>query len=282
MAIIADNFESGVATQVELSELDDAALLQWVTNPEAAEEYLRRKYGAERSLPAGAYDARFNPNHDNKGQFAKSAAGGTTVVDRPLPRRLTDEQYTAILPGPGQTRAEALRALRSTPEGQELLDAALLWQDDMSAVGTMQKNFIARSQGKKLTKDADKRVTALMDGIRNSPVSPPLYRGARMSKGFDPETALKPGTSFTLAPSSFSSSERIARGFAKQKVRRETVPVVYRVKAARGVPVEVFGHSSYKNEKEWISAGQYVVTSASKGRDGIYTVDVDHVAMFSW
>lgn len=65
MAVISDNFESGVATQLELSELDDASLLQWITNPEAAEEHLRRKYGAERSLSPGVFDARHLPGkHD--------------------------------------------------------------------------------------------------------------------------------------------------------------------------------------------------------------------------
>ena len=76
MAVIVDDFENGVARQLELSDMDDATLRQWAaTLPEAAEELLRRRYGSKRSynpdehlareLPPGAYDARHLPGkHD--------------------------------------------------------------------------------------------------------------------------------------------------------------------------------------------------------------------------
>lgn len=197
--------------------------------------------------------------------------------------RLTAEQYAAIQPGPGQTKAKALKALNATAEGQELVEAATLWQNDMSKVTVLQKNFTARSQGKKLSKKAEAQVTALMDGIRGGPISPSLHRGVRMPKGFDPRVDMKPGTSFILPPSSFSSSARVGRGFAKQRaVYSDSVPVVIRVKAARGLPVQVFGDSAYKGEKEWISAGKFTVSSVSRGSDGVFTVDVSHDAVFSW
>lgn len=195
---------------------------------------------------------------------------------------LTEEQYDSILPRPGQTKANALKQLDRTPEGKALVSVVDSWQRDECP--RIQKDFMARSQGKPLNKQADAKITALMAGMRDSPMSPELYRGVRMPKGFDPKTALKNGTTFVLPPSSFSSSSRTGRAFAKAQGGRQKdgVPVVYRVKAARGLPVEVFGSSRYKSEREWISAGQYKVTGVSKGRDGVYTVDVDHTAMFSW
>lgn len=228
---------------------------------------------------------RVNPNHDKAGKFASGHGGSALPTHTLKPGGLTAEQHADITPGKGQTKAKALKSLNATPEGRTLVATTDEWQNNMSAVTRLQGNFMKRSQGKKLTKAEDAKVTSLMNGIRNSEVSPPLYRGIRLPNGSDPIEMHKPGSSFIIPPSSFTSSSRMGRGFAKAPTgaRKPPVAVVYRVKnGGRALPIEVYGASTYKNEKEHISAGQFKVTGVTKGSDGVFTVDVEHVAMFEW
>lgn len=236
---------------------------------------------AVQSLLSRALANRINTHHDpHSGKFASH---GGSAAPKAGGARLRQDQYDAIQPGKGNTKASATKKLKETAEGEALIEVTHEWQDNMTSVTRLQKNFVKRANNGKLTKKEDAKVTALMDGIARSPVSPPLHRGVRMKKGFNPETELAPGKTFILPPSSFTTSSRQGRGFAQSITgREETVPVVYRVNAARGLPVEVFGLSQYKHEKEYISAGQYKVTGVTRGKDGVYTVDVEHTAMFTW
>lgn len=198
-----------------------------------------------------------------------------------VPGKLSAEQYKAIDPRTGSGVVAARKALDATPEGVHLRQTTERWQDDTSQIIAIQKGFMATANGKRTTPTHKDDATSFMHGIKNAPVSPPVFRGARISP--DEVAGFKKGKNIILPPSSFTSSQRIAGGFAKQPSRREVVPVIMRVnKGARAIPVELYGKSSYKKEKEWISAGQFTVTNVTKRSDGVHVIDVDHTAMFQW
>lgn len=228
------------------------------------------KDGGKRSDPP---ETR-HPGHPNQKVHGRKGGG-----------LITDGQWEAILPDtPGTTAKKARAALASSEIGQSLVDVVTRFQNDMSEVSSLHKDFMtyANGKGSKLPKKRKLELTSVMDGISHAPVSPTIYRGVRMPDGFD-TAALSPGKAFVIPPSSFSSSEKLARGFAKQKVGTKTTPVVYRIsEGARALPVEVFGDSAYKSEHEWISGGQYTVKNVEKKKDGSLLVDVEHSAMFSW
>lgn len=227
----------------------------------------------------GSTEPRFNKAHDKAGKFATHT--GSAAPTNPVQNGLSEEQWHAITPGQGRSATKARAALAQTDEGKALLSAVSDWQNSIDKCKGLQSSFMKGANGKKLTKADGAKAKALMNGISKSPVSPPLYRGSRFPA--EEYHTLVPGKAMILPPSSFTSSSRMAGGFAKQVSRRKVVPVVFRVpKGARGLPIEVFGSSQYKSEKEWISAGQFTITKVSKRSDGVTVVDVDHTAMFSW
>lgn len=223
-------------------------------------------------------NSRANSHHDKAGKFAPKNGSGSSV---PKPGPLSNDQYKAIDPRNGGGAISARKTLDATPEGAQLRQTTERWQDDVSQIVSIQKGFMGVANGKPVTPTQKADATAFMHGIKNAPVSPPVFRGARISP--TEVAGFKKGKQIILPPSSFTSSQRIAGGFAKQPSRREVVPVVMRVnKGARALPVEVYGKSSYKNEKEWISAGQFTVTNVTKRSDGVHVIDVEHTAMFQW
>lgn len=228
-------------------------------------------------LSRGSVGSRANPYHSKKdGKFAKSPGSGTVAAGA-----LSSEQYAAITPGTAKGAIAARKSLDSTPAGRQLRETTQRWQDDTSEIINIQKGFMGVAQGKRVTGKQQQDATAFMHGIKGAPVSPPVFRGARISP--TELAGYKKGGNIILPPSSFTSSQRIAGGFAKQPSKREVVPVIIRAKkGARAIPVEIYGDSSYKNEKEWISAGQFTVTGISKRPDGVTIIDVDHTAMFQW
>lgn len=256
----------------------DSQLKHSTKSPADWYEFLRSGWSNGYAFTRSEVDSRGNPNHDKLGKFASGPGGGAPSSG------LSTQQYDAITPGPGKTHAAALKSLNSTPEGKVLVSTVSDWESNMTTVSRLQRNFLKRGNGDKLNKAEDARVTALMHGIGKSPPSPPLYRGVRMPEGFSPEDSLKVGTSFILGPSSFSANEHMGKSFATTKTRGrgKNVPVVYRVETARALPIELIGASHYKHAKEYISAGQFKVTGVAKGKDGVYTVNVSHDAMFQW
>lgn len=248
-----------------------------------------------------------NPNHDAKGKFAASpghkATGGikpvakkapkskivkstiddakTKVTGKATPGALNQAQWDAITPGTAKGAIAARKALDATPAGRQLRHTTQRWQDDTSEIVQIQGAFMKVAQGKKISANDHADATAFARGIAEAPISPSLYRGARISPA---EVAkYKEGGNVILPPSSFTSSQRIASGFAKQPSRRQVVPVLIRVSnGARALPLEVYGDPSYKNEKEWVSAGQFTIKSVAKRSDGVHVIDVEHTAMFKW
>lgn len=257
--------------------------------------------------PAGGWG---NPNHDGKtGKFTSNPGGskapkakgigtGKSKVEpkktvakdlkvegsiKSRPGGITKDQYTAIDPRTSKGSIAARKALDATPEGRQLKETTDRWQDDVSEIVSIQKGFtaISTNPNARITPKQRADATAFMHGIKNAPVSPPVFRGARISP--EEVAGYKKGKQIILPPSSFTSSQRIAGGFAKQASRREVVPVIMRVKnGSRAIPVEDYGKSEYKNEKEWISAGAFTVTNVTKRSDGVHIIDVDHTGVFQW
>lgn len=291
-------------------ELHRFAMMEY---PEAMKEWFTRqesraikKYTKQTGPPKLKKSGGGNPNHSAKdGKFTSGSGGSkvgsvvtktksiapktssapkatkTTVSGSASSGALSGEQWSAITPGTSKGSVAARKALDATPEGRQLRDTTQRWQDDTSEIVQIQGAFMKISQGKAVSpKDRDD-ATAFMHGIAEAPISPSVYRGARISPQ---EVAnYKKGGNIILPPSSFTTSQRIAGGFAKQPSKREVVPVLMRVnKGARALPVEVYGDPAYKNEKEWVSAGQFTVTNVTKRSDGVHVIDVEHTGMFKW
>lgn len=222
---------------------------------------------------------------------AKTSAGGGVAEEKtPLKTEVTGagkagalstEQWAAITPGTSHGSVAARKALDATPEGRQLRATTQRWQDDTSEIVSIQHAFMGVATGKKVTGNDHADATSFMHGISEGPVSPSLFRGARVAP--EEVATYTKGKKIVLPPSSFTTSQRIAGGFAKQPSRREVVPVVMRVhKGARGLPVEVYGDPAYKSEKEWVSAGEFTVVGVTKRSDGVHVIDVEHTGMFTW
>ena len=154
------------------------------------------------------------------------------------------------------------------------------WQTDIADCVSIQDEFMRAANGKRIAKDKQKEPKALMDAIEGSSVSPSIHRGNRFNAADIDK--LKVGKAMILPPGSWTASPRIAGQFAKNPSRRKVIPVVFHVPSgAKTLPIEKFGDPSHKNEREYISAGQFKILKVSK-RGGVTHVDLEHTAMFSW
>lgn len=275
MAIIADNFEQGVATQAELSELDDAALANWLDSPEAVKEFLTRRYGSfDASDPA---PKRHLPGqHDQKDHGHGGGGGGSAS--------LTADQYDAILPGkqvPTEKESStAARAVTKTPEGKRLRRTTVAFQSKAGEVDRIQHDFMTRAAGKS-TGDSqrDKDMDILTSAIRHAPQTDHvLYRAFTLGK--DVDVFEWQGKQQNLSVASFSSDMRVAKSFRgatlKQGRRRVFVTLL---PGSRALPIEKFGTPKYAYEREWITAGGFKVTKV-KQVQGHWQVEMEHVALY--
>lgn len=232
----------------------------------------------------------FNPFRDKIGQFAEKP-GGTAAKAAPAKKAkpakvshtpkgggLTMDQWNKMIPSNGFSRDTVRDELDKTPDGRQLMAVISDWQNSIPACKQISDNFMKFANGKKLLARDTDRSRVMMDAIEFAPASPPIFRGSRfpLEKAGD----LVPGKKMVLPPGSWTTSRRIASGFAKQVSQRKVTPVVFDLPTAKAFPINAFGSTAYDNEKEWITAGEFMIESVTK-RNGVTVVKMQHVGHFS-
>lgn len=238
-------------------------------------EALEKQANWKTKTPAPASDAK-------KAEWDKMAADDKAANEKAFTE--LGEQIPGSTLHKGQLAAmntsSGRRALAQTADGRRLSDTIKEWQDSIPAVGRLQSDFMKVMGGKAVPQDRANQARVLAQSIQNADVSPTIYRGSRFPA--EKINTLKTGANITIPPSSFTTSKRIAHGFAKGKTQRRVIPVVFEVSGgARAIPVEKVGLTKYSHEKEWISAGQFTVKGVDR-RNGFYVVRVEHSAMYMW
>lgn len=210
------------------------------------------------------------------------------------------EVIDALTPGRGgwttTTRAKTVEALKSTPEGRDLLRTIDSFQSGSSSaiprLRTDVEKFLAGASD--LPQGRQDAIENLLSAIGNSPApdGKSLWRGMSLPGDIDSVLArYASGSDLDLSISSFSSDKGIAQSFmdggAGQRVRGKVqtkVLVEWVGDGKRALPIQNLGKSRvFANEKEWVGAGRYKIGGARKvKRNGVETVLVQIRQVGAW
>lgn len=217
---------------------------------------------------------KFNPNHDEKGQFSSGPGGaGSAVAD------LQNFDPTApISESPknaGGMTAKAWEAWEHGPDGQNFIELFRKYAAQELGLDVPQTPF---DQGGYLHYMMDRgwgapnrnEAIGMLNAIANGKPQPALYRG--MTGTNDPEsnalldkfTAMKPGETFDMPLVSTTRSLGVASWYAADMVKNNPKSVIVKIQpGAKGVALKA-DNSWYPQDHEVITSGKFKVVSVDK------------------
>lgn len=190
-------------------------------------------------------------------------------------RALTDEQYDALTPGT-KTKQAIIKSLSSTEQGKNVLDAIEQFTERRGGVSTLRKSLDKVASGESVSAQLDIKIKDFVGALNNYPIEkvPQLFRGFAIKitdtsrAGWNAlEAPFQVGKKLKLNVSSFTSSEKVARGFMQSPNGTRYVSSNYSQwkivvdGPVRALPVESL--SKFKSEREWFAGGEFEVTSFS-------------------
>jgi DNA uptake protein ComE-like DNA-binding protein len=157
-----------------------------------------------------------------------------------------------------QKASSALRDKLTEAGHGDFVEAIKSWQ--YGGTDQIHKELKMALGGGKVSTNAKE----ILDGIRSAPANAPqLLRGTFAPKGLKAvQASFENGSTFDLAPKSFSTEPTVGLLFAGQQQGEATgTKILYQLSSgSKGIPVQNLSESkSLFTEKEWISGGRYKV-----------------------
>jgi SPP1 gp7 family putative phage head morphogenesis protein len=180
------------------------------------------------------------------------------------------------------TRAKTVEALKATPEGRTLLKVLDSFQSGGStAIPRLRTDIGKYLAGETLPQGRVDTIETLIRAMADTRTDKDLFRGMSLPGSLDDVLAqYAKGDHMDLHLASFSSDRKLAQSFtikgAGQKVRTKVnTPVMIEWAGPKSaLPIQNLSKSRvFANEKEWLGAGEFRITSVTKAkRGGVDTV----------
>jgi hypothetical protein len=202
-------------------------------------------------------------------------AAAPLTADPLLP--LSAEQYSALDPARSVSERNIEKLLNVDKQGRDVLTAIRSFTQRRGGVANLRKAIDQRASGEQISDALAAKIDAFTGAMNGYPIErvPQLYRGFAIefkTANIDPrwfnefEAKYAPGNDLHLNASSFTSSERVAKGF------QSSIGGTREAKAGRHVQVRVVVDgpmhalpverlSKFASEKEWIGGGHYKITA---------------------